>query len=137
REPGRVARSRRHDLANVVTRIMELPKPVIGQIGGDCAGAGLALAAACDISVAADDIHLSVTGMHAAVAGPVLVTCLSKLQRADAMELFLNERRVTAQRAQAIRLINRAVPRNTLATTVENIVANLLRVAPEALAAYK
>ena len=37
---GRGVARQRHTLEQIVTRLVGLPKPVVGRIAGDCAGAG-------------------------------------------------------------------------------------------------
>src|SRR5205823_565336 len=53
--------SPRHDFVGVLETILDAPKPVIGRIAGHCMGGGVGLAAACDISLAADDIRIGFT----------------------------------------------------------------------------
>jgi methylglutaconyl-CoA hydratase len=125
-----------------LVRIFDLmatsPKPVVGRIAGHCMGGGVGLAAACDISIASDDIRLGFTEVRIGVAPAVIsVVCLPKLREADARELFLTGERITAGRAAEVGLINRAVPADRLDTEVATVVGQLLAGAPGALAAAK
>ena len=100
----------RHDLAGVLGAMLDLPKPVVGRIAGACMGGGVGLAAACDISLAADDVRLGFTEVRLGVAPAIIsVVCLPKLRRADALELFLTGERIPASRAAAVGLITAAV----------------------------
>src|SRR5688572_22228304 len=47
----------RVSLVEILETMLDAPKPVIGRIAGHCMGGGVGLAAACDISVAADDVR--------------------------------------------------------------------------------
>ena len=114
------------------------PKPVLGQIAGHCTGGGVGLAAALDISIAADDIIIGFTEVRIGVAPAVIsVVCLPKLRRADASELFLNGERIPASRAAEVGLINRAVPRDLLENEVNDTLGKVVRGGPNALAASK
>ena len=99
--------------------------------------AGSALAAACDISVVADGVHLTIPTEPVPELAAAFAVSLSKLQRADVLELLLVGGRISAKRAESIRLVNQVVPRPALDTSVENVVGTLLSQAPQTLARYK
>ncbi|MGO9560681.1 MAG: enoyl-CoA hydratase/isomerase family protein [Acidimicrobiales bacterium] len=128
----------RWTLPEVLTTIMEHPKPVIGRIAGHCMGGGVGLAAACDISIVANDARFGFTEVRIGVAPAIIsVVCLPKMRVADALELFLSGERVPAQRAADVGLVNRAVPRESLDEAVAAVVAALLQGSPHALSAAK
>ena len=103
-----------------------------------CTGGGVGLAAACDISIAADDTIVGFTEVRIGVAPAVIsVVCLPKLRRADASELFLNGERIPAARAAEVGLINRAVPRDELDAAIADTLGKVVRGGPKALAASK
>jgi len=130
--------SARHSLVDVLTSILDGPKPVVGRIAGHCMGGGVGLAAACDVSVVADDARVGFTEVRIGVAPAIIsVVCLPKLRRADAAELFLTGQRIAAERAVEVGLLNRAVPRDRLDEAVANIVGELVQGGPTALAAAK
>lgn len=128
----------RHTLAGVLSAILDAAKPVIGRISGHCMGGGVGLAAACDISVAADDVVLGFTEVRLGVAPAIIsVVCLPKMRRADASELFLSGERISAARAAEVGLVNRAVPRGELDAAVGDVVAKVAAGGPKAVAAAK
>jgi methylglutaconyl-CoA hydratase len=128
----------RFDLAGVLGAIQDLPQPVVARIAGACMGGGVGLAAACDLSVATDDVRLGFTEVRLGVAPAIIsVVCLPKMRRADALELFLTGERIPAARAAAIGLITAAVPAGELDATVDALLAKLLAGGPAALAAAK
>jgi enoyl-CoA hydratase/carnithine racemase len=101
-------------------------------------GGGVGLAAACDISIAADDVRFGFTEVRIGVAPAMIsVVCLPKMRPADANELFLSGERITAGRAAEVGLINRAVARDHLDAAVEELVGKLRAGGPNALAAAK
>lgn len=119
-------------------RFRRSAKPYVGRIAGHCVAGGMGLAAAMDISVAADDALFGFTEVRIGVAPAVIsVVCLPKLRRTDAASAFLRGNRFPAAEAARIGLINGAVPRDQLDDEVGAVVADLLLAGPEALAAAK
>jgi len=136
--PGVPQPATRYNFVEILDQIMESPKPVVARLAGHCTAGGVGLAAACDISIAADDTIIGFTEVRIGVAPAVIsVVCLPKLRRADASELFLNGERVPATRAAEVGLINRAVPREQLDVEVQDVLDKLVRGGPNALAATK
>lgn len=126
------------DLPGVFDLIQLGPKPVVGRISGHCTGGGVGLAAACDISIAADDVQFGFTEVRIGAAPAMIsVVCLPKMRRGDALELFLSGEKINAGRAAEVGLVNRAVPRAELDAAVDEVTAKLVRGGPEALAASK
>lgn len=126
------------DLPAVLAAIQDSPLPVVARIAGPCLGGGLGLAAACDLSIAAEDVRLGFTEVRLGVAPAIIsVVCLPKLRRGDALELMLTGERVPAGRAAELGLITRAVPAAELDTAVAEVVAQLRAGGPRALAATK
>src|ERR671922_102147 len=84
--------------------------PVIAAINGAAVGAGLCLAMACDIRIAAEDAKLSAPftklGMHPGMAATYLLTRL--VGTARAAELLFTARTIDGREAERIGLVNRA-----------------------------
>lgn len=128
----------RSGLAGILAGIQDAPKPVLARIAGHCLGGGVGLAAACDLSIAADTARFGFTEVRIGVAPAIIsVVCLPKLRRADALELFLSGERISAGRAAEAGLITRAVPEHGLDAEVGIVIARLLAGGPAALAAAK
>jgi methylglutaconyl-CoA hydratase len=137
-DSGRRADTPRYSLAQVLMALQHSSKPVVARIAGHCLGGGVGVAAGCDISIAAQGAMLGFTEVRLGLAPAVVsVVCLPKLRRADALELFLTGKRVEAQEAAEMGLINRAVPFADLDAEVEAVLTQLLAAAPAALAAAK
>ena len=108
--------------------------PVIGRIAGHVVGGGMGLAAALDISIAADDAKFGFTEVRLGVVPAIIsVVCLPKMRQGEAMEAFLRGHRFSATRAVELGLINRAVPRDTLDGAVAEVLADLRKGGPRAL----
>jgi methylglutaconyl-CoA hydratase len=128
----------RFGLPAVLTAIQDAPKPVVARIGGHCLGGGVGLAAACDVSLAADEVQFGFTEVRFGVAPAIISTvCLPKLRRGDALALFLTGERIPAARAAGAGLITAAVPARGLDASLEAVIAKLLAGGPKALAAAK
>jgi enoyl-CoA hydratase len=99
--------------------LLRLPIPTIAAVHGHAVGGGLALALTCDLRYAAEDARLSVNfarlGLHPGMASTLTLT--RAIGAARALELFYTGRVVSGREAEALGLVNRAVPRNELLST--------------------
>ena len=118
--------------------IQTSPTPVVGRIAGHVVGGGNGLAAALDISVADESVKFGFSEVRLGVAPAIIsVVCLPKMRPGEAMEAFLRGHRFPASRAAELGLINRAVPAAELDAAVDEIVADLRKGGPNALAFSK
>ncbi len=118
----------------LLAQIQRSPTPIIAKIKGHVVGGGNGLAAACDISIAGEDVKFGFTEVRLGVAPAIIsVVCLPKMRRGEAMEAFLRGNRFTASRAAELGLINRAVPADELDAAVEEVLADLRLGGPKAL----
>lgn len=119
-------------------RFARSPKPYVGRIAGHCVAGGMGLAAALDISIAAEDAKFGFTEVRVGVAPAVIsVVCLPKLRPADARAAFLRGSRFSAAEAAEMGLVNAAVPADRLDEEVDAVVTDLLAGGPGAIAAAK
>lgn len=136
--PGVASVEPRHTFVEVLTMIMDAPKPVVGKIDGHATGGGVGLVAACDLSVMRDDAVIGFTEVRLGVAPAVIsVVCLPKLRRADALELFLTGERIAPARAAEVGLITASAPAGDLDAAVDHYVSMIVRGGPAALTACK
>jgi methylglutaconyl-CoA hydratase len=118
----------------LLLEIQSSPTPVVGRIAGHVMGGGNGLAAALDVSIAADDAKFGFTEVRLGVAPAIIsVVCLPKLRRGDALEAFLRGNRFSAARAAELGLINRAVPAAELDAAVGEVLDDLRKAGPTAL----
>jgi enoyl-CoA hydratase len=95
-------------------RWRDLPKPTIAMVQGACVAGGLMLAWTCDLIVAADDAFFADPVLKMGIPGVEYFAHPFVMAPRLAKEfLFLGER-LTAERAHAIGMINRVVPRAQL-----------------------
>jgi 2-(1,2-epoxy-1,2-dihydrophenyl)acetyl-CoA isomerase len=111
-----------------VSRILhELPKPTIAMINGPAAGAGLALALACDLRIAGVSARLVTAfvrvGFSGDFGGSYFLTRL--VGSAKARELYFTGRPVDAEEALSLGLVNRVVPDEELAGVTMELARSL------------
>src|SRR6516225_374987 len=111
-----------------VSRILhELPKPTIAMINGAAAGAGLALALACDLRVAGTSARLVTAfvrvGFSGDFGGSFFLTRL--VGTARARELYFTGRPVEADEALSLGLVNSVLPDEDLATVTMELAQSL------------
>jgi len=92
--------------------LASLRKPTIAALPGPAVGAGLALAMACDIRIAAQSAFVSTGYLRVALSGDYgIAWLLTRLVgTARARELMFTAEKVDAARCEAIGLVNRVVP---------------------------
>jgi 2-(1,2-epoxy-1,2-dihydrophenyl)acetyl-CoA isomerase len=129
---------RRHYNPNVLA-IRALEKPVIAAVNGVAAGAGLALALACDIRIAADS-----AGFVPAFVGIGLVpdsglshTLPRLVGPAAAFEWLVSGEKLSAEQAQARGIVSRIVPAHDLAGQAAALAADLAARPTRAIAMTK
>lgn len=107
-------RERHHGIAGV---LRNLRKPSVAALPGPAAGAGMAIALACDIRIAADNAFLSTGYARIGLSGDYgIAWLLSRIVTpAHARQLLLTSERVGAQRAYEIGLVNDVAPFEELA----------------------
>ncbi|MEH2489769.1 enoyl-CoA hydratase [Bradyrhizobium sp. AZCC 2230] len=96
-----------------VSRILhQMPKPVVAQLDGAAAGAGLSMALSCDLRVASESCKITTAfakvGFSGDYGGTYFLTQL--LGSARARELYLTSPVLTAKEAHAIGMVTKVVP---------------------------
>jgi riboflavin kinase / FMN adenylyltransferase len=125
-------------LSSILTRIDASPVPVVCRVNGAAFGAGLAIVAAADISIAADDAVFGLPEVRfGLVAGPAAAACIARIGQTAALDLLLTGRRFGGQEADRMQLLSGVVERSVLDETVEARVAELLLGDYDALAATR
>jgi methylglutaconyl-CoA hydratase len=125
-------------LAEVLYRIYTLPKPTIALVNGTAIGGGNGFLSACDISVASVEARFGLSevkiGLVPAAISPYV---MRRIGESKAREYFLTGKRISAQKALEIGLVNEVVAPDKLEETVLDIAHLLLTSGPEAIAACK
>jgi enoyl-CoA hydratase/carnithine racemase len=92
--------------------LVSVRKPTIAALPGPAIGAGLAIAMACDIRIAAESAFVSTGYLRVGLSGDYgIAWLLTRLVgTARARELMFTAEKVDAKRCEAIGLVNRVVP---------------------------
>ena len=113
--------------------------PVIARVNGFALGGGLEMALGCDLIVAAEEASF---GLPEARVGRLpldggMVLLQRQVPFRQAMGMLLTGRRISADEAFRIGLVNEVVPRAGLDAAVERWVADILACAPLSVRAIK
>ncbi len=111
----------------VVESIRSLPKPVIASVNGVAAGAGAAIALACDFRIASEDARFFLAFANiGATADSGSTYYLPRLVgQAKAMEIYLMKQPMSAQACLEMGLFNRVAPADKLAAHTMEIAHQL------------
>ena len=119
--------------------LRDVPFPTIASINGYAIGAGLCIALACDLRIAADDAMMGMNftrlGLHPGMGATFMLPRL--VGAARACELFFTGDLVSGAEAERIGLVNRAVPPDRLAEETRRLAERIASSAPGATRAVK
>ncbi len=115
--------------------LADLPRPVVCAIQGEALGAGLELALACDLRVAAEDARLGLpeTKLGLVPMGGGTQRLARLVGRGKALEMILTGEPVDAQEALRIGLVSAIAPRDKLAAEAEAIAGRIAERGPIAI----
>ncbi len=131
-EYSKAAEDARHLLTN-------MRKPLIAMIRGYCLGGGLALAMYAELRIASEDSQFGIPAAKLGI-GPgfgMLKSLVDLVGPARANEIMLTGRRMDADEALRIGLVNRVVPADTLEAAVRELAEAICNNAPLSVEASK
>jgi 2-(1,2-epoxy-1,2-dihydrophenyl)acetyl-CoA isomerase len=107
----------------------QMPKPTVAAINGAAAGAGLALALACDLRIAAESAKFTTAfakvGLSGDYGGSYFLT--RAVGDAKARELYLTSPLLNAAQARELHLVSQVVPDADLEVASEQLARGLAR----------
>ena len=123
----------------LIVGLRRLEKPVIAAVNGVAAGAGVSLALACDLRIAAEEASFVIAfGRIGLVPDSGLTWFLPRLVGpARAAELMFGPDPISAQEAHRLGIVNRAVPGSHLMAETASLAARLASAAPRAMGLAK
>ncbi len=115
----------------LILKLREIKKPVIAAINGTVAGAGLGIALACDLRIAANDARFTVgfTGIGLVPDSGVSLLLPALIGLGRATEATFSNLPISASDALAWGMVNRLVPAEDLLQTAQQI-AMMLALGP-------
>ncbi|MGE4218729.1 MAG: enoyl-CoA hydratase [Alphaproteobacteria bacterium] len=118
--------------------IRDCPVPVIARINGACLGAGLELAASCDLRIAADHATFAMPEVMIDIPSVIEAALLPRLIGwGRASWLIYRGDGIDAATAERWGLVERVVPAADLDDAVEELVSRLLRNGPAGMRVQK
>ena len=112
--------------------IYDCAVPVIAAVNGPAIGAGLALAAVCDMIVAAEGATFAATEINVGLLGASAQLSLL-VGRHKARELFLTGEAITVEELHHLGAVRSVVPADQLAATAAELAATLASKSPIAM----
>jgi enoyl-CoA hydratase/carnithine racemase len=118
--------------------VRDCPVPVIGRINGFCLGAGLELAACCDMRAAAEGAELGMPEVHMGIPSVIEAALLPGLIGwGRTREMLLTGVLYSARDALDMGLVQKVAPLAGLDAAIEPWIEGLLRATPEAVRSQK
>ena len=118
--------------------LRELPVPVIARVNGFCLGAGLEVAASCDMRAASDNARFGMPEVHMGLPSVIEAALLPGLIGwGRTREMLLTGELYSAADALAMGFVQKMVPAAELDAAVEHWIAAICRATPEAIRSQK
>lgn len=116
-----------HEIHSLVLAMRRLPKPIVASVRGAVAGAGVSLAAACDLVTAAEDAFFTLAYTHIGTSPDLGSTYAlpRSLGIKKAMEMALLGERLGAETMARHGLVNFVVPTDELEAKTDEIARRL------------
>jgi enoyl-CoA hydratase/carnithine racemase len=128
-------RKLQHGQESLTLRLFDLAKPTIAALPGAAAGAGMSIALACDLRIAAQNAFITTAfaniGLSGDYGGSWLLTQLVGVARAK--ELYYTGRRVGAEEGLALGIFNEVVADDALMARSHALAASIAAGPPIAL----
>jgi 2-(1,2-epoxy-1,2-dihydrophenyl)acetyl-CoA isomerase len=111
----------------IILPLRRFPAPVLAAVNGPAAGAGLSLALACDLRIAAEEARLTMaySGIGATADGGSSYYLPRLIGQARAMELYLLNPQLPARWALELGLVTEVVPQADLAARARELAMGL------------
>ena len=118
--------------------LRNLPVPVIARISGYCLGAGLEIAASCDLRVAAEHSTFGMPEVRVGIPSVIEAALLPRLIGwGKTAELVYTGESITATEALACGLVQRVVPGERLDQEVDRLTQAIIQAGPHAVRLQK
>jgi enoyl-CoA hydratase/3-hydroxyacyl-CoA dehydrogenase len=121
-----------------ITKIVQLPKPIIAAVNGPAYGGGCEIAMLCDLVVASEKATFAVPEALIGAIPPVAAVIGAGLVgKLNISMMMLTGEPVTADEAKLIGLVNKVVPAEELRLAAENLAKTTMQAAPSSVKAMK
>lgn len=118
--------------------IRKCPVPVIGRVNGFCLGAGLEVAASCDMRAASDNATFGMPEVHMGIPSVIEAALLPGLIGwGRTREMLLTGVLYSAREALAMGFVQKSVPAAQLDAAIDPWLAGIVRATPKAVRSQK
>jgi enoyl-CoA hydratase/carnithine racemase len=123
---------------DLMTRLQQIPQPVVAQVQGVATAAGCQLVAACDLAVASETASFATPGVKIGLFCTTPMVPLSRaVGRKRALEMLLTGRPIDARTACDWGLVNRVVPAAELTESTRQLACEIAQSSPFTIALGK
>jgi enoyl-CoA hydratase/carnithine racemase len=123
---------------DLMTRLQQIPQPVVAQVQGVATAAGCQLVAACDLAVASEAASFATPGVKIGLFCTTPMVPLSRaIGRKRALEMLLTGRPIDARTACDWGLVNRVVPAAELTESTRQLACEIAQSSPFTIALGK
>jgi 2-(1,2-epoxy-1,2-dihydrophenyl)acetyl-CoA isomerase len=138
-EPPDLGEYLRQTYGRLITRIVGIEKPIVAALHGPVYGAGLGIALACDLRLAAESAKFSVAFVKIGLIPDAGVSFFLPrvVGLGRAMQMSMLGEALDAQEAHRVGLVNRVVPDERLEEEVSALAKRLARLPTQALGRMK
>ncbi len=134
-ESARLFITRLHQACDAIRRC---PVPTIARVNGFCLGAGLEVAASCDMRAAADSAVFGMPEVHMGLPSVIEAALLpGQIGWGRTREILLTGETFPASEAMAMGFVQKAVPMADLDAAIDTWLDGICRAAPQAVRAQK
>lgn len=112
-------------------------KPTVAMVHGRCFGSGLDILMSCDVAIASDDTLFGHPGFTYHGFGGDVGSYILHMGIKRAKEFTLTSRPFDAARAEELGLVNKIVPMDDLQQTVDELIADIVKMPFDALVMQK
>ncbi len=122
-----------------ITELFDLDKPVICAVNGMAVGGGFEIALCCDVIVADDHAQFFLPEVKVGVIpdGGGVFRLPRRVPESLALEMLLTGRRLGAEEARGLGLINHVTPKGGALAKAKTIAAEILEASPKSIRAVK
>jgi 2-(1,2-epoxy-1,2-dihydrophenyl)acetyl-CoA isomerase len=126
-DPHDIMQSSLDGLHGAVGRLIDAPFPTISAINGVVAGAGMGIALATDLAIAAESamFTMAYTGIGVSPDGSSTFFLPRLVGTRVAMDMILTNRRISSEEALSLGIVNSVVPDDELEEATRNLAAKL------------
>lgn len=122
----------------MMTKLHELPQPVIAKVHGVATAAGCQLVAACDLAIASQDSRFATPGVNIGLfCSTPMVPVARSIGRKRALEMLFTGEMIDASTALEWGLVNSVVPAGELDDAVDALAERIAGASPYVLALGK